>query len=93
MLDKFKQIKSSLQKVKYYDFFEKIIEEIIFELNNVYTKLRTNDSSNKTAQTSNIDQLKQNYTVKSQHKIHDTYINTNGDDVEFFDEQDEDARR
>jgi hypothetical protein len=61
-------IKSSIEQIKYYDFFDKVIEEIITRLNEINQKLRDLEG----AGASSIDYLKERYTMQSEHLIHDS---------------------
>lgn len=63
-------IKNSLEQIKYYDFFDKVIEEIIFKLNDVNQRLQSIDGSKN--ENYNIDYLRQRYTMQSEHTIHDS---------------------
>jgi hypothetical protein len=67
-------IRKSIDDVKYYDFFENVIEEIIDELNNINFKLRFIDAESRLCgRDENLAQLKTRYTMDSEHKIHDSY--------------------
>lgn len=61
-------IRSSIKDVKYYDFFDKTIEEITEELNDISEKLHTEEFENNI----NIDHLRKKYTMQSEHFIHET---------------------
>lgn len=63
-------IKSSLEQIKYYDFFDKVIEEIIFKLNDINGRLQYIDGSD--GNNHNLDYLRQRYTMQSEHTIHDS---------------------
>jgi len=89
-------IQSSIEKVKYYDFFEKVIEEIILELNNIYLTIREDASVKKIENSESLESIKERYTMESQRAIHGNILNggteanedTNNDDdddeIEFF---------
>ena len=67
-------IRTSIDKVRYYDYFEKVIEEIISELNDLNYKLKTSDSGNQpSSKEENLGYLKGQYTMESEHKIHESY--------------------
>jgi hypothetical protein len=61
-------IKTSIEQIKYYDFFDKEIEEIISKLNEINFKLQGIDEADKNI---NIDYLRKRYTMQSEHIIHD----------------------
>ncbi len=72
-------IRKSIDQVKYYDYFEEVIEEIICELNNINYKLKLIDSKNEEASADKtLSQLKKHYTMESEHRIHENYSNKNG---------------
>lgn len=86
-------IQSSIEKVKYYDFFEQVIEEIILELNNIYLTIKSDSSTNVGEEAYSLESLKQRYTMASQRTIHErvlneeideTGIDDDEDDIEFF---------
>lgn len=83
-------IQSSIEKVKYYDFFEKVIEEIILELNNIYLTIRDDASVTKLEEShESLDKIKERYTMESQRIIHGNVLNEdldseNDDEIEFF---------
>lgn len=66
-------IKQSIEQVKYYDFFEKNIEEIVINLNNVYLKLRA-ESQNTIGKQINLKHLTKKYTTQSEHHVHNQHI-------------------
>lgn len=80
-------IDESIQKVKYYDFFEKVIEDIIIELNSIYYKLKTHEESdyNKEKSLKDIEQL---YTVRSERVIHSHMSGIKENTVDIFKEVD-----
>ena len=86
-------LKKSISNIKYYDYFENIIEEIITELNTINYNLKIEDESAK-SKDENLEQLKEYYTMETEHIIHDKvsksevvddYIENEEDgDIEFF---------
>jgi hypothetical protein len=71
-------IRKSVDQVRYYDFFENVIEEVIAELNNINYKLRFIESDNKAKdKDENLEHLRNQYTMESEHKIHDSYSRKN----------------
>ncbi len=87
-------IQTSIEKVKYYDFFEQVIEEIILELNNIYLTIKS-DSSMGPEGSYDLESLKQRYTMASQRTIHGRVLHEeveeenvpmeeDEDDIEFF---------
>jgi len=66
-------IKTSIEQIKYYDYFDKVIEEIIAKLNEINFKLtHTNiDDSSDESRLKHLEYLKSRYTMESEHIIHD----------------------
>ena len=62
--------------VKYYDLFERVIEEIIDHLNTINLKLDNADESEKDKM-KNLEYLKNKYTTESEHFIHEKILNDN----------------
>jgi hypothetical protein len=91
-------IRNSIDQVKYYDFFEKVIEEIIYELNNINYKLKSIDSQDEDlSKEKNLAYLKNHYTMESEHRIHDSFsrITDNGNNtqpisIDLNEQEDED---
>jgi len=88
------EIQTSIEKVKYYDFFEQIIEEIILELNNIYLTIKSDSAANSEDESYDLDSLKKRYTMQSQRLIHERVLNDTEettapveeeeDNIEFF---------
>jgi hypothetical protein len=66
------EIKNALEKIKYYDFFQKTAEQIIDELNNINIKMQDNFSGHKKEE--NLERLKKKYTMASEHEIHEKIV-------------------
>jgi len=65
-------IKETLQNIKYYDLFEKVIEEIIFDLNTINNKLSAELPDNTdNLKDHSLDNFKSLYTMQSERQIHD----------------------
>jgi len=64
-------IKTSIQNVKYYDYFEKMIDEIINELNTINIRLHSGETMDPEMKEENLKYLKEKYTMESEHLIHD----------------------
>ncbi|MEN8118920.1 MAG: hypothetical protein ABFS35_01150 [Bacteroidota bacterium] len=91
-------IQASIEKVKYYDFFEQVIEEIILQLNNIYLMIKADSDSLKLDEKDDLQSIKERYTMESQRNIHDKVIldddlpdkdetkddENDEDDIEFF---------
>lgn len=73
-------IKTSIEQIKYYDYFDKEIEEIISKLNEINLKLQNIDEANEN--NLDIDYLKKRYTMQSEHIIHDTISGHNNLNLE-----------
>lgn len=80
-----KDVRASIEKVRYYDFFEKIIVDIISELNQIYHKLKA-EGKQVDEKSENLDSIKSLYTMASEHIIHDK-IAANQGDVDLFEEE------
>ncbi|MCQ2973806.1 MAG: hypothetical protein MJ211_03235 [Bacteroidales bacterium] len=91
------EIKSSVEQVKYYDFFEKIMLEIVTQLNSIYSKLDNNTLNMlRNNKTENLKSLEDRYTMETERIIHRQALNDDTDaenniaevnednDVEFF---------
>ncbi len=88
------EMKTSIEEVKYYDFFEKVIDEIIQELNEIYSKLSYSNGASQKFE--NLKDLETHYTMESErfilHQVSllnelekiDGNIENNDGDVEFF---------
>jgi hypothetical protein len=86
-------IQTSIEKVKYYDFFEQVIEEIILELNNIYLTIKSDSMAKADEKALDLESLKKRYTMQSQRTIHNRVLNefeetplpeTEDEDIEFF---------
>ncbi len=87
-------IKKSISAIKYYDYFENIIEEIISELNTINYNLKTENDQTGRSKEENLSKLKEYYTMGTEYKIHDQVskgeeleidIDSEDDgDIEFF---------
>ena len=87
------EIKSSVEQVKYYDFFEKIMLEIVTSLNTIYAKL-DNETLNmlKHNKAENLKSLEERYTMESERIVHQQALGEevadipadDDNDVEFF---------
>jgi hypothetical protein len=81
-------IQTSIEKVKYYDFFEQVIEEIILELNNIYLTIRSDAMAKSEEQAIDLESLKNRYTMQSQRIIHSRVLNENEEEPEAESEED-----
>ena len=70
------EIKDSIKRIKYYDLFEKSINSIISDLNQLHSKLSGSDLS-ETQRIENLSTMKGLYTMETEHKIHDRIISQN----------------
>jgi hypothetical protein len=83
------QLKTSIEKVKYYDYFERVIEEIIIELNQIYKKLQMNNIDIKdVAKADELKNIENLYTTKSERIVHGDIVGEeheeDKDEIEFF---------
>lgn len=79
-------VKESINKIKYYDFFEKIIVDIIGEFNHIYQMLRAQVNTESSVADDEVNAIKNLYTMASEHIIHDKVSQGDGD-VDLFDEE------
>jgi hypothetical protein len=80
-------VKDSISKVRYYDFFEKVIVNIIGEFNHIHQLLKDEEGLESANE---LDNLKGIYTMASEHIIHDKV--TQGDiegDINLFSDETE----
>lgn len=63
-------IKTSIQDVKYYDYFEKVVEEIINELNHIFARLKTESGQGLNEKLESLKALEEFYTMQSERMIH-----------------------
>jgi len=66
----FQEIKGTINNVDYYDFFEKVIEDILLKLNSLNAKLYPEGKPDKQARRKNLADIKELYTMKSERLIH-----------------------
>jgi hypothetical protein len=75
------EIKQSIKEIKYYDYFKKTIEEIVLKLSNINAKLNSAKESGIMEKIHNLDYLKENYTMESEHEIHDNVSTSDNIDI------------
>ncbi|MCP4311682.1 MAG: hypothetical protein GY790_10500 [Bacteroidetes bacterium] len=64
-------IKYAINNIDYYDFFEKVIEDVITDLNDINYKLKPRDNEgSKSKLIDNLEDLKSHYTMESERIIH-----------------------
>jgi hypothetical protein len=78
-------IKTSIGQIKYYDFFDKVIDEIINKLNEINIKLQNIEGTESDDSNINMEHMKQRYTMQSEHIIHDTLTEHHRIDLEQLD--------
>jgi hypothetical protein len=77
-------IKTSIGQIKYYDYFDKVIEEIIIKLNEINLKLQNIEGTESDDSNKNMDHMRERYTMQSEHIIHDTISGHNKIDLEHL---------
>ena len=89
------EIFTSMQEVKYYDYFEKVIEEIILQLNQIYMQLAFNKKNKKrNVKNSAIQHFKDFYTMESERQIHtDVFAKEGLLEIGIQDEIDDDQNK
>ncbi len=78
-------VRESINKIRYYDFFEKVIVDIIGEFNHIYQMLRAQVSVENISSSDEINSIKKLYTMASEHIIHDKISQGEGE-VDLFDD-------
>ncbi len=78
-----KNIKNSISRIKYYEYFEKVIQEIITELNTVNYKLKLNKELDGISREENLENIKQYYTMETEHNIHDKVAKGEEAEIDF----------
>jgi hypothetical protein len=80
-------IKTSIEGVKYYDFFEKSIDEIIVQLSTVNKRLTAEDTGTISHEEA-LKYIREKYTMASEHFIHDKILKKEEEgDTDLFDMQ------
>lgn len=88
-------IKSSLKNVKYYEFFDQSVEEIIEQLNKIYLILLEELPADRLTEEEKLSHIKEFYTMQTERDIHDKILSggqepySPGPDDEKTDEDDE----
>ena len=87
-----KDIRGAIENVKYYDFFDKVIEEIVSELNSLNLRLKSGKEGQRQSREENLLYLKKRYTMESEHRIHNEVSGISGhqDDDEDINTKDDD---
>lgn len=73
--------RQGLDEIRYYDFFGKVIEEIISGLNAISDRIRAEVSADIS---SNMDSIRSLYTMASEHQIHDSFAGGDTGNVDLF---------
>lgn len=72
------QSKQAVEFVKYYDFFEKTIEDVIFELNTISKMMQIeNIQADQLDRAATLRQIEAYYTMKSERLVHNMVIDKN----------------
>lgn len=88
------KIENTISKGDYYEYFEKIVEEVIGNLNDINNRIRPS-AGNTDKKAVNLSDIKTSYTMESERVIHDKVVSGNEDfipdsmqndesEVEFF---------
>ena len=73
------QIRSSIEVINYYDLFDKEIDLIITKLNKIFHTIKNQDVKiDKIQMSDSLKTLKEKYTTMSEHLVHNTFLDTNG---------------
>ncbi|MFA5648393.1 MAG: hypothetical protein WC951_08785 [Bacteroidales bacterium] len=84
-------VKESINKIKYYDFFERIIVDIIAEFNRIHAMLKSEIDLGDDKTTDEFSTIKDSYTMASEHKIYDSVTHNEGEvDLFGFEENESD---
>src|SRR6056297_1203160 len=82
------EIQTSVGNIKYYEYFESIITQIIDQLNTINFKLKEGEDEVED-KNKNLKHLKDNYTMNSEFLIHDQVTQGNNPDMDIEDESGE----
>ncbi|HAN77545.1 MAG TPA: hypothetical protein DCQ31_07120 [Bacteroidales bacterium] len=82
------EIRKTIENVKYYDFFDKIIDQIIYQLNLIYHKI-VNKELPDTNNTDAFESIRAKYTTRSERSIHDSVVNKSDSEMQETEEEDE----
>jgi len=77
-------LKNTIQQVKYYDFFEKIIEEIIVSLNNNYQELNSLETNETSEMKDNLAEIQKHYTMESERSVHNYIVDSKTEQPEII---------
>ena len=83
-----KSIRKSVSEIKYYHYFDKVVEDIITELNRINYSLKTEDKKSE-SMSDNLEHLKQYYTMETEHVIHDHVVNGKEEEIEIEEDLDD----
>jgi deoxyhypusine synthase len=90
------KIENVINKVDYYDYFEKIVEQVIAQLNSINLRLKPSTSDNTLENKAlNLQEIKTSYTMESERDVHDRVVSGSDisdtdaaphkvDEIEFF---------
>jgi len=90
------KIENVINKVDYYDYFEKIVEQVISQLNSINYRLKPTASDNSLENKAlNLQEIKTSYTMESERDVHDRVVSGSDlsdttaaphkvDEIEFF---------
>lgn len=70
----------AMQQIRYYDFFEKVISELVLDLNGMSIRIR--DELKDSDLASDVSELRRLYTMASERRIHDEFVSSSGSPVE-----------
>jgi hypothetical protein len=90
------KIENVINKVDYYDYFEKIVEQVISQLNSINYRLKPNAADKSLENKAlNLQEIKTSYTMESERDVHDRVVSGSDisdttpaphkvDEIEFF---------
>lgn len=81
-------IRKSVSEIKYYNYFDNVVEEIITELNKINYSLKTEDKKSE-SMSDNLEHLKKYYTMETEHVIHDHVVNGKDEEIEIEEDLDD----
>jgi hypothetical protein len=79
------RILTAIRSIKYYDCFDKLAEQIIEKLNHISNTFCISESE---ANIPEMEQVKKNYTMRSERKTHNQVLNQSKNNAELFDDDD-----
>ena len=82
----FDEVRSAVNKIQYYEYFESVINEIIDELNELNFRLKKHSGDEADDKNQNLEKLREYYTMNTEFTIHDQVATGTTEDIEIEEE-------